>query len=87
MSLYTGAAYAGQNNMTAQGCLHAVITYASPEAKDIALTILRAYNQSTKNEITKAQLVTAIDTAQASVSSLESQARAQLTWAFGILKA
>lgn len=87
MSLYTGAAYPGQNNMTAQGCLHAVITYASPEAKAIALTILRAYNQSTKNEITKAQLVTAIDTAQVSVSSLESQARAQLTWTFGILKA
>ena len=87
MSLYTGAAYAGQNNMTAQGCLHAVITYASPEAKDISLTILRAYNQSTKNEITKSQLVTAIDAAQASVASLEEQARAQLTWTFGILKA
>jgi hypothetical protein len=73
--------------MTAQGCLHAVINYASPAAKALGLTILRAYNQSTKNEITKAQLVTAIDTAQASVGSLESQAAAQLTWTFGILKA
>jgi hypothetical protein len=87
MSLYTGAAYPGQNNMTAQGCLHAVITYASPEAKDIALTVLRAYNQSTKNEITKGQLITTIDSTQASVSSLESPASAQLTWTFGILKA
>lgn len=87
MSLYTGLAYPGQNNMTAQGCLHAVINYASPAAKTTALTILRAYTQSTKNEITKAQLVAAIDTAQASVSSLESQAAAQLTWTFGILRA
>ena len=73
--------------MTAQGCLHAVITYASPEGKDIALTILRAYNQSTRNEITKSQLVTAIDSVQASAGSLESPASAQLTWAFGILRA
>ena len=68
--------------MTAQGCLHAVINYASPEAKTIALNILRAYNQNTKE-----QLVAAIDTAQASLSSLEEQARAQLSWTFGILKA
>jgi len=87
MSLYTGLAYTGQNNMTAQGCLHAVITYASPAAKDIALPILRAYNQSTKNEITKAQLVAAIDAVQASVAGLEEPARAQLAWTFGILRA
>jgi putative endopeptidase len=65
MSLYTGLSYPGQNNMTAQGCLHAVITYASPAAKAIALPILRAYNQSTKNEITQSQLIAAIDAAQA----------------------
>ena len=87
MSLYTGPAYTGQNNMTAQGCLHAVITYASPAAKAIALPILRAYNQSTKNEITKAQLVAAIDAAQSSVTGLEEPARAQLAWTFGILRA
>jgi len=87
MSLYTGTAYPGQNNMTAQGCLHAVINNASPEAKDMALTILRAYNQSTKNEITKQQLATQIETVQSTLASLEEQARAQLTWTFGILRA
>ena len=73
--------------MTAQGCLHAVITYASPAAKAIALPILRAYNQSTKNEITQAQLVAAIDAVQASVAGVEEPARAQLAWTFGILRA
>lgn len=87
MSLYTGTAYPGQNNMTAQGCLHAVINNASPAAKDMALTILRAYNQSTKNEITKQQLATQIETVQSTLASLEEQARAQLTWTFGILRA
>jgi hypothetical protein len=73
--------------MTAQGCLHAVVTYASPSAKAIALSILRAYNQNTKNEITKAQLVAAIDAAQSGVAGLEEPARAQLAWTFGTLRA
>ena len=68
--------------MTAQGCLHAVINYASPEAKTIALNILRAYNQNNK-----AGLVATIDTVQSSVSSLEPLAAEQLTWTFATLRA
>ena len=80
MSLYTGAAYPGQNNMTSQGCVHAVVTYASPAAKNIAVTIMRKYTEWEKQQITTAQLLEYATTTQSNISILEEQARAQLTW-------
>jgi hypothetical protein len=85
MLLYTGAAYAGQNNMTTQGCLHAIVNYASPEAKNIAVTIMRKWVELEKQEITTAQLIEYVTATQSNLSILEEQARDQLTWALDIL--
>ena len=40
--LYTGQPYGGQNNLTAQGCFHASITYGAPETKALAVKGLKA---------------------------------------------
>jgi hypothetical protein len=71
--------------MTAQGCLHAVVTYASPAAKNVAVTIMRKYTEWEKQEITTAQLLEYATTTQSNLSILEEQARDQLTWSLDVL--
>jgi hypothetical protein len=71
--------------MTAQGCLHAVVTYASPTAKNVAVTSMRKYTEWEKQQITTAQLLEYATATQSNLSILEEQARAQLTWALDVL--
>ncbi len=81
MSLYTGTAYAGQNNMTAQGCLQATVTHGVAAAKTVAIAALSIQRARTQGQITEAQATTQALALINATLALPTTERSQLDWA------
>ena len=84
-TLYTGTPYGGQNNLTVQGCFHALITHATSPAKALAAQGLKIYQAKAQGTVTVEQAHTNAQSLINQLNTIDPADRTMLEWALRTL--
>ncbi len=79
--LYTGTAYQGQNNLSVQGCFHAMVTHGGAGAKTLAAEALKILAQHKSQSINAEQAHTQAQALLDQVNSLDPSDQSMASWA------
>ena len=83
---YTGTPYSGQNNLSLQGCFHAMITHGQPQTKTIAATALKLWTQHTNETIPHQQFVSQSQALLNELANVPEQDRTMMAWSLNALR-
>jgi hypothetical protein len=83
---YTGTPYGGQNNLTLQGCFHAMVTHGQAPTKAMAATALKLWTQRTGGQLTREHCSTQAQALAHELETIHTQDRTMMAWALTALR-